>query len=91
MSKEATISVNMDGDLKKRLHAVSKNSGVAVNTIARAAILAAVEFHDRHGFLTMPVKFATLDVVPAVDERFAPQEVTSLKAAEAPRKKSNGR
>lgn len=90
MKKNDTFTVKIEDDLNTRLRSVSESSGIPISAIARAAILAAVEFYDRHGFLTMPLKFETFDVVKEGLAEYIPTEVTALRAAEAP-KKSTGR
>jgi hypothetical protein len=86
MKKNDTFTVKIDDDLNARLRQVSDMSGVPISAIARAAILAAVEFHDRHGFLTMPLKFQTFDVVPNQPAAYPIEEITALRAADAPQK-----
>ena len=86
MKKNDTFTVKIEDDLNDRLRQVSEATGVSISALARAAILAAVEFYDRHGFVTMPVKFETYDVVRRALPDFQHQEVTALRAAEEPKK-----
>lgn len=62
MKRNATFSVNLEPELNLRLRKASDESGVAISAIARAAVLAAIEFYETHGFFTMPVKFKSFSL-----------------------------
>lgn len=81
MKRNATFSVNLEPELNERLRKASDESGVAISAIARAAILAAIEFYEEHGFFTMPVKFQSFSVQKVKEGEVALTTLRSQKTA----------